>query len=363
MTDAPPSSRYMDIIIKGAEEIKLDPLYIENLKLIPRASVPTYLQVLAKKNSLFIGFLFRQKFRVLVQGLSKICWAVYYPGYNGRPSSAFFLNRDSIRDVDNEIKSSNINDNDNSDIFYTTKKETKNMIKSNKIDHSVKSNIVMQNIAHFRKFLSNICLSLVILPGIHKLLIFSYFVLSHFISFNLILFYFFWIFITCLPIFRIFIVFIYFYRWFNYWIQINYISFYRIYSFTLESLIIHNYFCSIISKLLNKIIIWVKKWMYNKMISVLFYKIMTALVFQKLKHFFYSWFLLFVINSICIQSIFYKLSDKYLKCYICYIGAIIGLIIEFIYKYILKKSPPGLFGRPAPTPPTKKNIWNKWNKS
>lgn len=167
-TDAPPSSRYMDIIIKGAEEIKLDPLYIENLKLIPRASVPAYLQILAKKNSLFIGFLFRQKFRVLVQGLFKICWAVYYPGYNGRPSSAFFLNRDSNRDSDNNIKLNNNNNNNNSgnNGFYKKTKEKKNVIKINKINHSVESNIVMQNIAHIRKFLSNICLSLVILPGI-----------------------------------------------------------------------------------------------------------------------------------------------------------------------------------------------------
>ena len=189
ITDAPPSSRYMDIIIKGAEEIKLDPLYIENLKLIPRASVPTYLQILAKKNTLFIGFLFRQKFRVLVQGLSKICWAVYYPGYNGRPSSAFFLNRDSIRDSDNNIKLNN-NNNSGKNGFYNKKEEKKNMIKINKINHSVKPNIVMQNIAYFRKFLSNVCLSLVILPGTLYYFILFYFISSFFILSYLIISYF-----------------------------------------------------------------------------------------------------------------------------------------------------------------------------
>ena len=217
IADAPPSSRYMDIIIKGAEEIKLDPLYIENLKSIPRASVPTYLQVLAKKNSLFIGFLFRQKFRVLVQGLSKICWAVYYPGYNGRPSSAFFINRDSIRDIDNDIKPNKININNDSNDLNSTKEEKENI---NQINHSVKSNILMQNIAHFRKFLSNICLSLVILPGILLSLIFFYFVLFYLVLFYFTLFYLrfilsyfifisFGYFIICLFIFYIVIVFTY----------------------------------------------------------------------------------------------------------------------------------------------------------
>ena len=145
----------MDIIIKGAEEIKLDPLYIENLKSIPRASVPAYLEVLAKKNYLFIGFLFSQKLRSLVQGLSKISWAVYYPGFNGRPSSAFFRHKDVNTNISNE----DVKGSDNT-------KQKESMYRYMKIERerSLKSSVI-QNIAAIRKFLSNICLSLVILPG------------------------------------------------------------------------------------------------------------------------------------------------------------------------------------------------------
>ena len=49
-----------------------------------------------------------------------------------------------------------------------------------------------------------------------------------------------------------------------------------------------------------------------------------------------------------------NLKEHLLLVYFYCTGAIIGLIIELIYKYILKKSPPGLFGRPAPPPPTVK---------
>ena len=164
----------MDIIIKGAEEIKLDPLYIQNLKLIPRASVPPYLEILAKKNYLFIGFLFRQKFRTLVQGLSKISWAVYYPGYNGIPSSAFFTKKPTNTNTNtnslNTIKNLNLN---NDIEGYDNRIQEKNeMVANRKITekNSVNSESVLQSIAAIRKLVSNICLSLVILPGMYLFL-------------------------------------------------------------------------------------------------------------------------------------------------------------------------------------------------
>lgn len=164
----------MDIIIKGAEEIKLDPLYIQNLKLIPRASVPAYLEILAKKNYLFIGFLFRQKFRTLVQGLSKISWAVYYPGYNGIPSSAFFTKKETNS---NSLHSLNMNLNNDIEGSDNRIQERNDIVGNMKITkkNSVKSETVMQSIATFRKLVSNICLSLVILPGI-----FPFYLLLHY---------------------------------------------------------------------------------------------------------------------------------------------------------------------------------------
>jgi hypothetical protein len=174
LRDAPPSSRYMDIIIKGAEEIKLDPLYIQNLKSIPRASVPPYLKILAKKNYLFIGFLFRQKFRTLVQGLSKISWAVYYPGYNGIPSSAFFTKKDTNTNTNSLNNRKNLILNNDIE-GYDNRIQEKNIeiVGNMKITktNSVKIESVLQSIAAIRKLVSNICLSLVILPGMILILI------------------------------------------------------------------------------------------------------------------------------------------------------------------------------------------------
>ena len=157
----------MDIIIKGAEEIKLDPLYIQNLKLIPRASVPPYLEMLAKKNYLFIGFLFRQKFRTLVQGLSKISWAVYYPGHNGIPSSAFFTKKDTNTNTNSLNTIKNLNLNNDIEGCDNRIKEEDEIVANMKITkkNSLKTETVLQSIAAIRKLVSNICLSLVILPG------------------------------------------------------------------------------------------------------------------------------------------------------------------------------------------------------
>ena len=90
--DAPPSARYMDLIIRGAEQLKLDDLYIQNLKSIPISKVSGILNFLARKNIYFVGFLFRQKLRFAVTGLNKICWFFYYPssGYSPIPLSAYF---------------------------------------------------------------------------------------------------------------------------------------------------------------------------------------------------------------------------------------------------------------------------------
>jgi hypothetical protein len=166
----------MDIIIKGAEEIKLDPLYIQNLKSIPRASVPPYLEILAKKNYLFIGFLFRQKFRTLVQGLSKISWAVYYPGYNGIPSSAFFTNKGTKTNTNGLNIIKNFNLNNDIEGCDNRNQEKNDLVANMKITKkkSVKSETIMQSIAAIRKLVSNVCLSLVILPGMFLILFISF---------------------------------------------------------------------------------------------------------------------------------------------------------------------------------------------
>lgn len=82
----------MDLIIRGAEELKLDDFYIQNLKAIPISKVSGLLNFLAKKHIYFVGFLFRQKLRFAVVGLNKMCWFFYYPtsGYSPIPVSAYF---------------------------------------------------------------------------------------------------------------------------------------------------------------------------------------------------------------------------------------------------------------------------------
>mmetsp|Transcript_14705 Transcript_14705/g.14137 ORF Transcript_14705/g.14137 Transcript_14705/m.14137 type:complete len:346 (-) Transcript_14705:11-1048(-) len=78
LTDAPPSARYMDIIIKGATELNLSQEYIDNLKAIPIVKVPKHLIYLSKKNYFFLGFLFRKKLRFVTTFYSKLLWAFHY---------------------------------------------------------------------------------------------------------------------------------------------------------------------------------------------------------------------------------------------------------------------------------------------
>ena len=75
----------MDIIIKGATELNLNEEYINNLKSIPIAVVPIYLEYLAKKNYFFIGFLFRKKLRFITMFMSRLLWMFYYKGAGVEP--------------------------------------------------------------------------------------------------------------------------------------------------------------------------------------------------------------------------------------------------------------------------------------
>ena len=87
--DIAPSARYMDIIIKGAEELKLEPLYIQNLKSLPKVKLSKTLETLARKSVFFTGFLFRQKLSSTVEAISKMTWLCYY----GEPLSAAFFDQ------------------------------------------------------------------------------------------------------------------------------------------------------------------------------------------------------------------------------------------------------------------------------
>ena len=86
--DIAPSARYMDIIIKGAEELKLEPLYIQNLKSLPKVKLSKTLETLARKSVFFTGFLFRKKLNSTVDAISSMTWFFYY----GEPVSAAFFN-------------------------------------------------------------------------------------------------------------------------------------------------------------------------------------------------------------------------------------------------------------------------------
>ena len=152
--DAPPSPRYMGIIIKGAEELKLDPKYIQNLKAIPLANVSKFLEFLARKNYFFIGFLFRQKLRTVVTGISKASWFFYYPGFAAVPSSAFFsgvkkrkLNGVKVSVVDIAEETSAVGSAGGS------------------VGGSVGVSALNAQISAIRSYISSVCIMLVILPG------------------------------------------------------------------------------------------------------------------------------------------------------------------------------------------------------
>ena len=144
----------MGIIIKGAEELKLDPKYIQNLKAIPLANVSKFLEFLARKNYFFIGFLFRQKLRTVVTGISKASWFFYYPGFAAVPSSAFFsgvkkrkLNGVKVSVVDIAEETSAVGSAGGS------------------VGGSVGVSALNAQISAIRSYISSVCIMLVILPG------------------------------------------------------------------------------------------------------------------------------------------------------------------------------------------------------
>jgi hypothetical protein len=79
LLDTPPSTRYMEIIIKGAIELNLDNEYIEFLKSIPCAPIPPmYLHFLAEKNMNFVGFLFKNNYLRILFGWSTLLHVFHY---------------------------------------------------------------------------------------------------------------------------------------------------------------------------------------------------------------------------------------------------------------------------------------------
>ena len=147
--DIAPSARYMDIIIKGAEELKLEPLYIQNLQSIPKAKIPKILETLARKSVFFTGFLFRQKLISLVRAISKISWFCYY----GVPVSAAFFDQSKTIPVDAKQK------------LFT------NEANSGRVASVISSGSRRPFVVAFRTLLSNLALTAIILPGnkYHKL--------------------------------------------------------------------------------------------------------------------------------------------------------------------------------------------------
>ena len=143
--DVAPSARYLDIIIKGAEELKLEPFYIANLKSIPRARVPKILEILARKNVFFTGFLFRRKLIPVVRAISKICWFFYY----SVPVSAAFV--DSPKNVPSNVGNVLVDEIGSGRVAMIPSGSSRRIGEG--IMHSV------------RTLLSNLALAAIILPG------------------------------------------------------------------------------------------------------------------------------------------------------------------------------------------------------
>ena len=95
-TDAAPSARYMDIIVRGAHELGLDSKYIRMLQEVPTAQVPLPLRLLATKNFHFVGLLFRLKLRFVLLGLSRLLWMVYYHPVPHGKRGAFMMGDKAI---------------------------------------------------------------------------------------------------------------------------------------------------------------------------------------------------------------------------------------------------------------------------
>ena len=137
--DIAPSARYLDIIIKGAEELKLEPLYIQNLKSLPKVKIPRMLEILARKSVYFTGFLFRKKLISIVRAISKISWLLYY----SEPVSA---------------------------AFYSSIPDTKENLLTNEAGSGRVASVISKSsggqiATAFRTLLSTFALTAIILPG------------------------------------------------------------------------------------------------------------------------------------------------------------------------------------------------------
>lgn len=77
VSDAPPSKRYMGIILSGAQELNLVPEYIRKLNTTITAQPSAPLTWLTKQHMHFTGLMFRLKWRWMFRGISKLLWTVY----------------------------------------------------------------------------------------------------------------------------------------------------------------------------------------------------------------------------------------------------------------------------------------------
>ena len=83
--DGPPSSRYMDILLRGAKELNLDPSYVDHLMKIPLANPSRWLTLLTMKHLLCTTWLYRIKLRFISRFISRLLWLCFVPAESPLP--------------------------------------------------------------------------------------------------------------------------------------------------------------------------------------------------------------------------------------------------------------------------------------
>lgn len=82
--DAPPSARYMRMLVDGATELGLSPAYVSELEAVRVARVGPVTRCLAVHHFFLASLLFRHKMAWAVRGLSKALWLVYAPASSNK---------------------------------------------------------------------------------------------------------------------------------------------------------------------------------------------------------------------------------------------------------------------------------------
>ncbi|GMI28173.1 hypothetical protein TeGR_g1410 [Tetraparma gracilis] len=82
--DASPSRRYLNILLEGARELKLDPAYQLYLEQIPTQNPSRILRSMSLTSFFFTGILFRLQLSYLIKPVTYLLWRVYAPASSSR---------------------------------------------------------------------------------------------------------------------------------------------------------------------------------------------------------------------------------------------------------------------------------------